>query len=184
MILAGGQSTRMAGKDKGLVMVNQIPLYRHVLDRLAPQVDTLLLNANRNIDIYRHSGLRVVSDTLPGFPGPLAGMLTGLQAASTQWVAFAPCDVPVFPADLVQRLWDGKRDAPAAFASGGGRDHPAFALLNRALIARLEAFLAQGERKVLLFFNRIGAERVIFPVKPPYFHNLNTPLDVLNWAKT
>ncbi|WP_413740557.1 molybdenum cofactor guanylyltransferase MobA [Sodalis sp. RH14] len=184
VILAGGQATRMAGKDKGLVMVNHIPLYRYVLDGLAPQVGTVLLNANRNIALYRQSGLRVVSDSMPGYPGPLAGMLAGLQAAPTQWVVFAPCDVPVFPGDLVQRLWDGKREALAAFASAGGREHPAFALLHRVLISQLEAFLAQGERKVMLFFNRIAAERVIFPVKNPNFHNLNTPLDVQNWVKT
>lgn len=183
VILAGGQSTRMAGNDKGLIIVNQSPLYRYVLDRLSPQVDAVIINANRNIDRYRKSGLRVVGDTLPDYPGPLAGMLAGLQAAPTQWVVFAPCDVPVFPLDLVQRLWHGKREAPAAFASSGGRDHPAFALLHRALIAPLETFLKQGERKVMLFFSRIGAEKVIFPVNPPHFHNLNTPLDVQNWAR-
>ncbi|NDL64708.1 molybdenum cofactor guanylyltransferase MobA [Acerihabitans arboris] len=184
VILAGGQSTRMAGKDKGLVMVNQRPLYQYVLDGLSRQVDTVILNANRNLELYRQSGLQVVTDTLPDYPGPLAGILAGLQAAQTQWAMFAPCDVPVFPLDLVQRLWDGKRMASAAFASSGGQDHPAFALLNRSLIDPLETFLTQGERKVMLFYTRIGAERVVFPVKTPNFHNLNTPLDVQNWAKS
>lgn len=174
----------MAGKDKGLIEVNRLPLYRYVLDLLSAQVDSVIINANRNTELYQQSGVPVVKDTLPDYPGPLAGMLAGLHAAQTSWVVFAPCDVPVFPADLVQRLWSGKQSATATFASSGGRDHPAFALLSRQLIAPLELFLAQGERKVTLFFERIGAERVVFPVRNPQFRNLNTPLDVQNWAKS
>ncbi len=162
-------------------MLNRQPLYRHVLDRLAPQVGCVMINANRNLACYRQSGQPVITDTLADYPGPLAGMLAGLQAARTEWVVFAPCDVPVFPADLVSCLWQGKQEAAAAFACGGGRDHPAFALLNRALIPALEIFLAQGERKVMLFFARVGAVRVMFPAGQGAFLNLNTPQDLQNW---
>lgn len=182
VILAGGRSTRMGGEDKGLIVLNQVPLYRYVLDRFSPQVSQVIISANRNQQYYRQSGLTVISDTLPDFPGPLAGMLAGLQAASTEWVVFAPCDVPIFPADLVTRLWQGKQRAAAAFACAGGRDHPAFSLLHRTLIPALENTLARGDRKVMLFFAQINAQRVVFPAEPPAFANLNTPQDLQQWS--
>ncbi|XBS69833.1 molybdenum cofactor guanylyltransferase MobA [Acerihabitans sp. KWT182] len=184
VILAGGRSSRMGGEDKGLIPINGRPLYRHVLDRLSGQVTTALINANRHLDQYRQCGLPVITDTLPDFQGPLAGMLSGLKAANTSWVVFAPCDAPVFPSDLVARLWQGKRDANAAFAHSGGRDHPAFALLNRALVSRLEDFLSRGERRVMLFLTQVNAAKVIFPARYPTFANLNTPQDLADWAQS
>ncbi len=182
VILAGGRSSRMGGEDKGLMLLDRRPLYRHVLESLAGQVTFVLINTNRHLDQYRQSGLPVITDTLPDFQGPLAGMLAGLNASGTQWVMFVPCDVPVFPEDLVQRLWEEKQDAEAAFAHSGERDHPAFALLNRSLIPSLERFLSRGERRVMLFFTQINAVRVVFPVQHPAFANLNTPQDLADWA--
>lgn len=183
IILAGGRSSRMGGEDKGLILLDGRPLYRHVLACLAGQVDRVLINTNRHHDLYRQSGLPVISDTLPDFQGPLAGMLAGLQAADTEWVVFVPCDAPVFPENLVAGLWNGKLDAAAAFAHSGHRDHPAFALLSRALIPELDAFLARGERRVMLFFEHINARRVDFPQEFLAFTNLNTPQDLADWAQ-
>ncbi|WP_213993535.1 molybdenum cofactor guanylyltransferase MobA [Sodalis sp. dw_96] len=183
VILAGGRSSRMGGEDKGLILLNQRPLYRHVLDLLAKQVATVLINTNRHLDQYRQSGLPVITDTLPDFQGPLAGMLAGLKAAGTPWVVFVPCDVPVFPVDLVTRLWEGKQNADAAFAHSGERDHPAFALVNRSLIPALESFLSRGERRVMLFFMQVNAARVVFPARHPAFINLNTPRDITDWRQ-
>ncbi|WP_207918059.1 molybdenum cofactor guanylyltransferase MobA [Sodalis ligni] len=183
VILAGGRSSRMGGEDKGLILLNQRPLYRHVLDHLAGQVSTVIINANRHLDQYRQSGLQVITDTLPDFQGPLAGMLAGLKAAGTPWIVFVPCDVPVFPADLVARLWEGKGNADAAFAHSGERDHPAFGLLNRSLIPALESFLSRGERRVMLFFMQVNAARVVFTARHPAFSNLNTPRDIADWRQ-
>ncbi len=182
VILAGGRSIRMGGEDKGLIALNHVPLYRYVLERLSPQVAQVMISANRNLEHYRESGLKVINDTLPDYPGPLAGMLAGLRAADTPWVAFAPCDVPIFPTDLVTRLWQGKQKAFAAFACAGERDHPAFSLLHRSLIPVLENFLTGGDRKVVLFFAQINAQRVVFPVEPRAFTNLNTPQDIQQWS--
>jgi molybdopterin-guanine dinucleotide biosynthesis protein A len=183
VILAGGRSSRMGGGDKGLLPLDGLPLYRHVLVGLSRQVDKVLINANRHSDQYRLSGLPVVPDVLPDFLGPLAGMQAGLKAADTEWVVFVPCDVPVFPQDLVLRLWEKRLDAAAAFASSGDRDHPAFALLNRSLLPQLELFLSRGERRVMLFFEQMNAQRVVFTAQPSEFINLNTPQDLAAASK-
>ncbi|TCV93565.1 molybdenum cofactor guanylyltransferase MobA [Biostraticola tofi] len=182
VILAGGRSTRMGGEDKGLKILHRQPLFSHVLAHLAPQVQGIMINANRNMERYQQGGFQVFQDTLPGFPGPLAGMLAGLMAAPNEWSVFVPCDVPVFPQDLVQRLWHGRGDSLASFVGNGGRDHPTFALLHRALVPELENYLGRGERKVMLFLNLIHARRVVFDDPYPAFANLNTPKDLQNWA--
>ncbi|WP_274865501.1 molybdenum cofactor guanylyltransferase MobA, partial [Serratia marcescens] len=108
VILAGGRATRMGGEDKGLVSIGGIALYQHILARLRPQVASIVISANRNQACYQASGLPVIGDLTPDFAGPLAGMLAGLKQSSNEWVAFVPCDVPDFPADLVAQLWRQK----------------------------------------------------------------------------
>lgn len=95
-ILAGGQATRMGGADKGLQILHGQPLYRHIAQKLAPQVDSILISANRNLEQYRQSQYPVITDEIEGFSGPLAGMLTLLKQASTPWVAFVPWMSPIF----------------------------------------------------------------------------------------
>nr|WP_243466122.1 molybdenum cofactor guanylyltransferase MobA [Sodalis glossinidius] len=159
----------MGGEDKGLLQINHKPLYRYVAERLAPQVALLMINANRHEDEYRQSGLPVVADTFPGFAGPLAGMLADLSQAGSEWVAFVPCDVPVFPEDLVANLWANRQQAPAAFACDDSHDHPTFTLLHRSLAPDLEAFLHRGGRRVRLFLSAIPSQRVVFNVSPTLF---------------
>lgn len=108
VILAGGRATRMGGEDKGLVSIGGIALYQYVLARLRPQVASVAISANRNQARYQTSGLPVIGDLTPNFAGPLAGMLAGLKQSPNEWVAFVPCDVPDFPADLVAQLWQQK----------------------------------------------------------------------------
>ncbi len=108
VILAGGRATRMGGEDKGLVSIGGIALYQYVLARLRPQVASVAISANRNQARYQASGLPVIGDLTPDFAGPLAGMLAGLKQSPNEWVAFVPCDVPDFPADLVAQLWQQK----------------------------------------------------------------------------
>lgn len=99
-ILSGGQATRMGGLDKGLVTLGKIPLYQHVLQRLQPQVSGVIISANRNIEEYQKSGYPVLSDSISGFKGPLAGILTVLEHSPTEWVLFAPATHRLF-----QPIW-------------------------------------------------------------------------------
>ncbi|CAI1160975.1 molybdenum cofactor guanylyltransferase MobA [Serratia ficaria] len=183
VILAGGRGTRMAGEDKGLVPIGGVALYRYVLARLRTQVTAVAINANRNQKRYQASGLPVIGDLTPDFAGPLAGMLAGLEHAAGKWVAFVPCDVPDFPATLVEELWRQKGDAPAAYASDGERDHPTLALLHTGLIPQLTDYLARGERKLMLFLKEVQAQRVVFSGQQAAFHNLNTPDDCRRWQQ-
>lgn len=181
VILAGGRSTRMGGEDKGLVQLGDKTLYQYALTRLTPQVSQIIISANRNLQCYQESGLPVFSDMTAGFPGPLAGILAGLTNASTEWVVCIPCDVPGFPLNLVEQLWEQKGNALAAYASDGERAHPTFALLHTSLATDLANYLAQGERKLMLFMTAVNAQQVVFNDQQEAFRNLNTPEDCHQW---
>jgi len=178
VILAGGRSSRM-GQDKGLVKIDGLPLFVHIANKLLPQVGTLLISSNQHQEQYAERFV-VIGDITADFAGPLAGMLAALVASQTEWVAFVPCDVPAFPDNLVHRLWENKGQAPAAYVTDGERAHPTLCLLNKSLIPRLREYLAQGERKVMLFFAQVAAQQVVF-ANPAAFANLNTPEDVQLW---
>lgn len=183
VILAGGRSTRMGGQDKGLVRVGGETLYQRVLSRLTPQVNQVIISANRNQSCYQQSGLPVVGDLTADFPGPLAGILAGLTHAHTPWIVCAPCDVPGFPLNLVDQLWQHKGNALAAYASDGEREHPTFALLHVSLADELGRYLARGERKLMLFMAAIGAQQVVFDGQQDAFRNLNTSEDCQQWQQ-
>src|SRR5438132_12007492 len=104
IVLAGGQGSRMGGVDKGLQAFRGKPMAAHAIERLAPQVDELLINANRNPEAYARFGHRVIADEIAGFAGPLAGFERGLAHARGELVCTVPCDSPFLPADLVARL--------------------------------------------------------------------------------
>lgn len=130
IILAGGLGRRMGGVDKGLQLLDGRPLVRHVAERLAPQVDQLLINANRSQADYAALGYPVLADEIPDFAGPLAGLHAALSAATTAWVVTVPCDSPYLPLDLVSRLQAGLQSSAAglAVAHVEGRLHPVFCL--------------------------------------------------------
>lgn len=179
VVLAGGLGRRMSadgrGVDKGLQPFRGRPMVAHVLERLAPQVGRVLVNANRNPDAYRAFGHPVVPDAIEGFAGPLAGLHAGMCAAVTDWVVTAPCDTPFLPPDLVARLADAaqRSGADIAIASAAGREHPVFMLARRTLLPGLEAFLARGERKVDLWYASLRTAIAEFPDEQA-FVNLNT----------
>lgn len=181
VILAGGRSSRM-GQDKGLVVVKGIPLFVHIAKRLAPQVSAILVSSNQNQPRYAEH-YPTIGDLIPDFAGPLSGMLAALLASDTEWIACVPCDVPDFPDDLVQRLWQNKDRAPAVYATDSERAHPALCLLNKSLIPNLKEYLERGERKVMLFLAQCGARQVMFDHAGD-FANLNTPADVENWQRS
>jgi len=175
VVLAGGRGSRMGGVDKGLVMLTGRPMVEHVVERLRPQVGALLINANRNVDRYARLGFPVVEDRQGGFLGPLAGMASGLAAATTAYVITAPCDTPVIGNDLVERLADAlaRNDADIAVAHDGARTHPVFLLLRRDLLEDLNGFLESGGRKIDQWFARHRVATADFSDCPQAFVNIN-----------
>lgn len=159
LVLAGGRGTRMGGVDKGLQHFRGVPLARHALLRLQPQVGTALLNANRNLSTYAAWGAPVWPDGLADYAGPLAGFLTGLAHCPTPWLLTVPCDTPLFPLDLAARLAaaaerDGADIAVATAPEDDGsgrvtvRAQPVFSLLRVGLLESLQRFTQDGGRKI------------------------------------
>ena len=178
VILAGGKGSRMGGQDKGLIIWQEKVLYLHVLQRLSPQVTTILINANRNLAIYQQSGYPVISDTVSDFPGPLAGILSALEHTQTDWVVVTPCDTPLLPENLVTELWRHKGHAPAVWARSEERDHPTLTLLHRSLAPQLRQYLEHGERRLMVFLQQAGGHSVMFRHAETAFRNMNHPDDL------
>jgi molybdopterin-guanine dinucleotide biosynthesis protein A len=144
----------MGGVDKGLQEHAGKPLALHALKRLAPQVGPLWINANRNLDVYAALGAPVCADVLPDYAGPLAGFLAGLERCTTPWLVTVPCDSPLFPTDLVERLAQAAAEAGAEIAmaatleDGVVQVQPVFCLMKASLQASLAAFTHSGQRKI------------------------------------
>jgi len=186
LLLAGGQSRRMGGGDKALRMLGGVTLLERVLERLRPQVDALLLNANGDPSRFARFALPVVPDSIPGFAGPLAGVLAGLDWAAAQgpdymYIVSVATDAPFLPDDLVMRLTNGLMEAGSdlACAASGGRVHPVFGLWPVRLREDLRRAMVDDEiRKVDLWTARHRLMTVTFadmPVDP--FFNANRPED-------
>ncbi len=185
IVLAGGQGRRMGGVDKGLQALRGRPMIAAVLERLAPQVDEVLINANQNLEAYARFGYRVVTDEVGGFAGPLAGLASGMKLASRALVVTVPCDSPFLPTDLVARLHaelDAKR-ADLAVAKTGAQAHPVFALARRRLLANLESFLAAGGRKIDAWYAPLDVVEVPFDDQPDAFSNINTRDELATFEK-
>ena len=178
VILAGGRATRMGGDDKGWVPLAGQPLVAHVLERLRPQVDEVLINANRSEDRYRQLA-PVIGDTQADFQGPLAGMQAGLAAACHDWVLFVPCDGPALPRDLMARFRAALTpQTELVVAHDGEHLQPVVALLHRSLLPSLQRALAEGERKTGAWFARHRMTVVPFADAPDAFINLNSPAEL------
>lgn len=179
LILAGGLGTRMGGQDKGLVELAGRPMVEHVLARLAPQVGRVMINANRNADVYARFGLPVLADRLPGFVGPLAGLDAALHTPMTEgeWVLTCPCDSPFLPLDLATRMLAAALPANAdvAMASADGQPEPAFLLAHRRIAPALAAFLEGGGRQIRRWVAQAHHVVVDFSDCPGAFSNINTP---------
>ena len=184
LLLAGGRGMRMGGVDKGLQTLHGEPLATHVLKRLAPQTGALLISANRHPDTYAALGApfgaTIVADTLPGFPGPLAGLLAGLRAAGDAYLLSVPCDSPWLPVDLAARLAHALDSNQADIATvttvdahGQTSLHPVFALLRAGLADDLSAFLEADERKVRAWYARHKTVEVVFTDERA-FYNANS----------
>lgn len=175
LILAGGRGSRMAGADKGLTLLGGRPLAAHVIERLAPQVGSLLINANRHGADYARYGYPVLADRIDGFVGPLAGLHAGLLACATPLLVSAPCDSPFLPLDLVARLHARlvADDAQIAIPQTSDGLQPVFALVRREVAAPLTAYLAAGGRQLQAWCRQLRLATVDFPDSAA-FRNINT----------
>ena len=176
VVLAGGLGRRMGGTDKGLQELRGQPMVHWVIERLAPQVDELLINANQNGERYSAFGHRVVPDQIPGFAGPLAGLHAALATATHPLVATAPCDSPFLPADLISRLFSAltAADADLAVAKTFDQAHPVFCLCQRSVLPHLTEFLESGGRKVDRWYSTLNIVEVAFDDEADAFENINT----------
>ena len=177
VILAGGKGRRMQGKDKGLIELNGKLLIQHVISAIAPQVGQLVINANRNMSQYADLGYPIVSDTMDDYQGPLAGFLATMSSIDTSELVSVPCDGPLLPHDLVERLVMARDQAAAdiAVVHDGKRLQPVYALMPTRLKQDLKAFLDSGERKIDLWYARHKVVHVDFSDIPEAFININTP---------
>ncbi len=175
LVLAGGLARRMGGGDKGWQSFRGKALVVHAIERLAPQVETLLINATQNREVYQALGYTVVSDVISGNPGPLAGVHAGLGACTTPLLVTVPCDSPFLPLDLVARLHGAlvEADAQLAVVQLGGRPEAVFMLCRREVRDSLGEFLATGGRKIDAWYAALKVIAVPFD-DPAAFVNINT----------
>ncbi len=188
VILAGGLATRMGGGDKGLLPLGGKPVIDHVITRLSPQVEGLALNANGDAARFEHLGLPILPDEVAGHPGPLAGVLAGMNWAAAQGathIVTAAADTPFFPLDLAGRLVGAatEQGKPIALAATKTSQktwrQPTFGFWPVALRDDLAAVLDSGIRKIVAWTDRHGTALAIYPDAPfdPFF-NINTPDDL------
>ncbi|MES9826535.1 MAG: molybdenum cofactor guanylyltransferase MobA [Candidatus Thiodiazotropha endolucinida] len=176
VILAGGRGRRMGGEDKGLIELNGRPLVQHVISAIQPQVATILINANRNQERYAAFGYPVITDSLLDYQGPLAGFITAMQAIETEHMLTLPCDGPLVPPDLVERLYEARQSAGAdiAVAHDGDRLQPVYALIPKRLADSLQRYLDRGDRKIDLWYEEHRVAHADFSDIPRTFINVNT----------
>jgi len=173
----------MGGQDKGLQKLAGKPLVEYVIERLAPQVNALVINANRSTESYAAFGYPIIGDNITGFIGPLAGLHAGLKACGTPLLMTAPCDSPFLPIDLVARLREGLESTGAMVAVARTSDglQPVFVLVRREALPDLESFLTAGGRGIQAWLNRQPLEIVDFE-NAAAFANINTPEELLATA--
>ena len=181
LILAGGRAQRMGGIDKGLIPFHGKPLIESAISRLKPQVSTILINANRSITKYAHYGYPVLMDETPDFSGPLAGFSVGLKHCKTPYLLTSPCDSPLLPDDLAQKMAAEleSNNLELVFASSREDDgkiwaQPVFCLMKSHLQDSLDTFLSKGDLKIDRWFKELRSGTVVFE-NPQAFANVNTP---------
>ncbi|MCD6026351.1 MAG: mobA [Solimicrobium sp.] len=196
LILAGGQAHRMQNRDKGLQKLDGKSLVAHVISRLAPQVATIVISANRHLEIYEQFGFGVYVDTNffsfsktePNYVGPLGGLEIGLIHCKTPYLLTVPCDSPFLPTNLASRLLESlqQKKADIAVACTGEppitRTQPVFCLVKSTLLAPLQQYLASGGRKMDGWYGQLTIAQVYFQDETE-FRNINT-LDELHACST
>lgn len=173
----------MGGLDKGQVLFQQKPLIKHVITRLMPQVDEIIINANRKLETYKALGYQLLQDEITDFAGPLAGIQLGLKYASSDHVLTVPCDSPLLPLDLASRLQAAlvQHDADIAIVSSDGNTHPVFCLCKKSVLPALNDYLNHGGRKVSEWQQSLNHVYVDFSDCAEAFTNLNTQQDLTDF---
>ena len=186
VVLAGGRGRRLGGQDKGLMQLDGRPMIEHILNLVTPQVNAVIINANRNQQVYADSGHPVISDNMTDYQGPLAGFAAALAATDTDYIMTLPCDGPYVPADLASRLSAAiiENDAELAVAHDGQRMQPVYALIPRSLLGSLQDFLDAGDRKIDLWYARHDTALADFSDVIDTFFNINTDDDLRTADKT
>ena len=172
IILAGGKAERLNGNDKGLELFKGKRLIEHVIDRISPQVDDIVINANRNLDEYRNLGFSVVPDKARSYDGPLAGIQSAIAHCRHSWVLVVPCDMPALPVDLVATLSQHIDDSPLVTVRCNHTTQLVFLMHNR-LLESVNAFLASDQRTVMRWLDTVDA-RIVDMDNENHFHNIKT----------
>lgn len=178
VLLAGGKGSRFDNQDKGLLNFAQKPLVETVIDVIQPQVENLIISANRNLDTYLGYGYPVVEDEKKDFQGPLAGILAALNSCETEWLVTVPVDCPFVPKDLVKKLSENINTKKVAIASDGNKIQPTFCLIHRSLRENLKTFLQQGHRKTGQWLKQQPHLVVTFDDSTGLFLNINSQQDL------
>lgn len=176
VILAGGLARRMNNQDKGLIHYKGRAMVSYAVAAMAPVVDQLIINANRNSERYRQFGLPVVADQTESFDGPLAGVLTAMLHVDAEVLLVMPCDSPLVSAEHLRKLLEARseKDVDVAVAFDGERLHPVFLAIKTALQGSLQAYLASGERKIDRWLEQQKMVKADFSSSPEIFININT----------
>lgn len=179
VILAGGRGSRMGARDKGWIQFQGRPLIAHVVERFAPQVDRVIVSANRSLERYAGLGVRVVTDLRSDYPGPLAGLEAAFDATDARLLATVPCDTPFLPLDLVARLRQRLQADAAQIAvpRAGGRIHPVFCVCTGDVRDSIGRALATGEHRLEAWCRSLKLTEVDFE-DAGAFRNLNAPEDL------
>ena len=180
VILAGGKATRMGGQDKGLVEISGCPMIVHVIHALQPQVSKILINANRNKNEYGRFGYPVIADDLDGFQGPLAGMAAAMNHTSAEFIFTCPCDGPMLPGNIVERLHSelSSQNAEVCVAHDGRRMQSVYALISCRLQESLRTYLAGGGRKIDSWYEMHALAQADFRDTKDCFLNVNQHSDL------
>jgi molybdopterin-guanine dinucleotide biosynthesis protein A len=185
VVLAGGRGRRMGQVDKGLQLLNGLPLVQRVLERFAPQVSEVVISANQNIERYQALGFATVADQFAGFAGPLAGLHAAMSQAKFPLIASVPCDTPFLPVNLVARLFVAINEAQAdvAVARTFAQAQPVFCLCRCSLLPHLTGFLEQGGRKFDAWYATLNVVEVAFDDAADQFANINTRDELSSFEK-
>lgn len=180
IILAGGQGSRMGGVDKGLVELQGRPLIEHVIECIKPQVDNIIISANRNFERYSRFGFTVMPDLWPDFPGPLAGLVSAAALVDTDYLLCVPCDTPHLPPDLADRLKQtlSEQQSEASVAVTNQELHAVCFLMQYAATRDLQNYLESGQRQVQAWLKTKRLAFADFSGQAQAFANINSPQEL------
>lgn len=184
LILAGGKGTRMAQQDKGLLKLAGKTLVEMKVESLAPQVDKLIISANRNLETYRALGYPVVTDSSSDYLGPLAGIAATWHVCQTDWLVTCPCDTPALSDDYVSRLQQAcqNKNTLVAVAHDGERMQNTFLIMHRSVLPSITDMLAQQNYAVFKWLALQAVAQTDFADEQGIFTNFNTPEEFDNYA--